>query len=104
MLAFKMLDPRMTNAHLGFIPSFLSADDPRPAREQLDTNYAHGGGWCPVEGFKMNPVTHAIRYPGGPPHKALAVAKLRDELIVFYTGAWLAIVHPDNSYEIARVD
>lgn len=30
---------------LGFIPQFLSDFDPRPAAEQFDEAYAHGGGW-----------------------------------------------------------
>ena len=32
---------------LGFIPTFLHVDDPRPAAEQIDAAYQHGGGWKP---------------------------------------------------------
>lgn len=33
----------------GYIPQFLSGEDSRPMREQLHSNYAHGGG---VESFR----------------------------------------------------
>jgi hypothetical protein len=36
--------PRARYDMLGFIPQFLDDADPRPAREQLHSAYAHGGG------------------------------------------------------------
>lgn len=103
MIKFEMLDPRMTDEHLGFLPSFLSEDDPAPAREQIDKNYAHGGGWRPMKEWTMA-TNDTIKYPGDPRLRPLARAKLRDETILFYDCAILAIVQPDGSFEIARVD
>lgn len=89
---------------LGFIPSFLSERSPDPARTQLDEAYAHGGGWRPFEGFVMNPSNHSIKYPGDPAYFPLASITLREETIIIYPHAWVAIVQPDGTHEIARMD
>lgn len=99
MLHFKCYD----DIDLGFLPSFLSPSDPRPAREQIDEHYSHGGGWRPFEGFTLLPGDQ-LEYPGDPPMKPLAEAHLRDERILFYPYEWLVIVQPDGSYEVSRVD
>jgi hypothetical protein len=88
---------------LGFLPGMLNEEDPRPAREQLDTNYAQGGGWRPFQGFRMLSNGN-LAYPGDPPMQLLYETQLRNETIRFYDHAWVAIVQPDGSYEIARMD
>jgi hypothetical protein len=45
------LAPCIKPEMLGFIPSFLSEDDSRPAREQFAANYI--AGWQPMPGFTM---------------------------------------------------
>lgn len=102
MLHFMLKHPRATQEMLGFIPEFLSTQDPRPAVEQLDANYSHGGGWHDFEGFKMTET--GIKYPGDPEMKLLAEAKLRDETIRVYECAWVAVVQPDGSFRICRMD
>lgn len=102
MVSFKMLDPRwMTMEHLGLIPLFLSLNDPRPAREQFNEWYV--AGWTPFKGFTLQP-NNILTYPGDPLTMPLAEAKLRDELIVFYEHAWVAIIQPDRSFEVCRMD
>jgi hypothetical protein len=88
---------------VGIIPLWLDAEDPRPAREQLDEHYAHGGGWQPFEGFKLQR-NHAIKYPGDPALQPLALMRLRDEMIAVYRHAWVMILQKDGSYEICRMD
>jgi hypothetical protein len=88
---------------LGFIPSFVSDDDPRPAREQLDTAYGHGGGWRAFPGFTMLPDGN-LKYPGDPPTVALAETYLRDETIRFYQHSWVAVIQPDGTFEVCRMD
>lgn len=90
---------------VGFIPSFLSENDPRPAREQIDENYSHGGGWSPYppEAWTLLD-NHVIKYPGDPKLKPRAQAKLRDETIVVYDGGITAIFQKDGKVEIARLD
>jgi hypothetical protein len=102
-MIWKMLHPDMTMEHLGFLPEFLSEDDPRPAKEQIHTNYQHGGGWRTMKGF-AHVGNLVLQYPGDPPFSPLAQTKLRDETIVFYPGEFVAIFQPDGSFEASRVD
>lgn len=89
---------------LGLIPHFLSEADPRPAREQFDSNYAHGGGWEPFHGFTVLNGSGVIQYPGDPPLEWIATTFLRDEVIRVYRHAWVSITQPNGSTEIARMD
>ena len=106
MVRFELLHPKMTLEHLGFIPQMLNPQDPRPAAEQFDKNYAHGGGWSPNVGsaFKMDPATKTLKYPGDPAMKPLARAKFRDEEIYFYESAVVAIVQSNGTFEVSRMD
>ena len=87
----------------GFIPGWLSESDPRPAKEQIHAHYAHGGGWQDFEGFELKPDL-SIKYPDDPAYRPRATMKLRKELIVMYDHAWVAIIAPDRSFAIARID
>jgi hypothetical protein len=92
--------------YCGFIPGFLDANDPRPAREQLHANYAHGGGWHPFEGFTFNEKEMTLEYPGDPAMRPFACCylPLTDETVIVFEHAWVAIVQGDNKVEIARMD
>jgi hypothetical protein len=103
-MIWEMLHPRMTLYQLGFIPSFLSEDNPKSAREQINDNYGHGGGWHPTPGHTMDKDDYSIKYPGDPRLFPLARTMLRHEIILFYQHDLLAIVQPDGSFEISRVD
>jgi len=93
--------PRATADMLGYVPSFLDEDDPRPAREQFHANYI--SGWSPFKGFKMLPDGN-MKYPNDPPTQLLFEGYFRDELVRFYQYAWVAIVQPDGSFEVSRMD
>jgi hypothetical protein len=94
--------PAATPDHLGILPSFLHEGDPRPAREQIDKNYKHGG-WRPFPGVTVD--EGCLRYPGDPPFPLIAETKLRDETIrLYFPGAWVAIIQADGSYEVAKID
>lgn len=87
---------------LGYIPSFLSEEDPRPAREQFQERYI--AGWSPFQGFEMGKECELI-YPGDPPLRPIATATLRDEIILVYEYAWVAILQKKgNSFEVCRMD
>jgi hypothetical protein len=101
-MIWKLFHPAATPDSLGFIPSFFDEDEFLTAREQIDLNYAHGGGWRPFPGVTMD--EGCLRYPGDPPFPLLAEAKFRDETIRLYLGSWLAIIQPDGSYEVAKID
>lgn len=90
---------------LGLIPSFLDDADDRSARQQLDANYGHGGGWRPMQGFTLRGNGNAsLHYKGDPPLEWIAVTNLRDEVIHVFRYSWVMITQPNGSYEIARMD
>ena len=97
-----MVHPQATPAMLGYLPDMFSEDDPRPAREQADANYRHGGGWRAFRGFTM--LLDSLACPGDPPMRLIAETRLRDEVIRLYEADWVAIIQPDGSYEISRMD
>lgn len=101
-LEWKMLHPRMTMEHLGFIPYWLDDSNPKRAAEQLNDGYQFGG-WEPFKGFTLRD-DNALTYPGDPPQMPLAEARLRDELIVFYPHSWVAVIQKDRSFEVCRMD
>lgn len=114
MIYFRILDARATHEHLGFIPEFLSEQDPRSAVEQIDANYQHGGGWRDMRvgdgGWRLIDGGRVIKYPGDMPLHALAGAKLhatadsKGELIYIYESAFVAVIQPDGSARVARID
>lgn len=93
---------------VGLIPTFLDTFDPRPAREQLDRNYRHGGGWFALDSFDIRdafiPGRAKLIYPGDSPMREISRAQLRDETIIVFQYAFVAIVQADGSFEVSRMD
>jgi hypothetical protein len=86
---------------------FMNDRDPRAAKEQIDENYQHGGGWSPMQGWKLGPTTLRLTYGSGDEaehYDPLAKTTLRDETIVYYHSSWVAIVQKDGTFEVSRVD
>jgi len=98
----ELCDPDPDLSIAGHLPYFFDPKDPRPAAAQLHENYGHGGGWRPMQGFRYT--KQALYYPGDPPYPLAALAYLRGEELRLYRSAWLAIVQPDGSFEVGRVD
>jgi hypothetical protein len=94
----------VTPDDLGFIPSFVSTDDPRSAKEQLDSNYQHGGGWHSMPGFMLDLDGLLLTYPGDPPLHPRALAKIRDETVIIYPHDWVVILQQDESFDVCRMD
>jgi hypothetical protein len=92
---------------VGYTPEFLSEEDERDAVTQLNENYEHGGGWRQFDGFSLayslegNPELH---YDDDPITEAVAQWELRDEKIVLFDHAWVAVIQPDGSFRVARMD
>jgi hypothetical protein len=86
----------------GFIPLFLKEADPRPAIEQINERYI--GGWMKIPGAVVNKDTAEMEYPGDPPQPVLSVLEFRDEFIVLYPSAVVAVVRADGTYEVSRLD
>lgn len=108
MISFRFLHPKATEEHLGLIPMFFVENDPRPAAAQIEERYAHGGGWSPLRGFKLNE-DGSIKYPGDPLMRPIAEATLhlgtdKPELIRIYESGFVCIRQADGSFEIDRLD
>jgi hypothetical protein len=52
------------------------------------------GGWQPFHGVRLGD-DNVLHYPGDSPQRPLAQLRLRDELITFYDGFWVAVIHAD---------
>lgn len=105
MILFTVTD-RSKAGQLGILPMFFDEADPRPAREQINERYAHGGGWNSFSGFelKKDKRGYYLDYPEDPPMREIARGKLRDETIILFTWNWVAIVQKDGSFDAARID
>lgn len=90
---------------LGAIPDWLSPDDPAGAVEQIDAAYrVIGGGWRDSKGSVLSLADYTLTYPGDAPRRLIARTTLRDERILFFDGAWIAVVQLDGAYRVARID
>jgi hypothetical protein len=103
MMIWRLLYPEMTAEHLGLLPTMLDDNDPHSAKEQFHKNYQHGGGWHPMQGFKLYK-DDTLKYPEDPPLRPIAKLQFRDELIILYEHSWVAIIQPNRSYEVCRMD
>lgn len=91
---------------VGLTPQFLSEHNPQDAVTQLHSNYGDGGGWNDIKGFTLddNPSAPRLNYPGDPPTEAVAFWKLRDERIILFDHAWVAVVQTDGTFRVSRID
>ena len=91
----------------GLLNAMLFTEDERPAAEQLDERYAHGGGWHPSAKATVEQRPdgeYQMLYPEDPPMREVARAALRDEFLVLFEAEFLGIMKPDGSWEVSRVD
>jgi hypothetical protein len=86
----------------GYIPTFLSLDDPRSAIEQFNDNYI--SGWNKFNGFVLDKKKLTLKYPGDPAYKPIDKMKFRDETIVIYPHSWVMVLKADGTYEVCRMD
>lgn len=106
-VVWALLRPDMKREALGHLPEFLHNDNPHNAVTQFHNAYGHGGGWNKFEGFSFDPNHEngpTLTYQGDPPYHAVAAAKLRDEIIHVYPHAWVQVIQPDGTWEVARMD
>lgn len=90
---------------LGTVPDMISATDQADAVTQIDRAYRDaGGGWRDSTGASVDVERRLLTFPGDPARQLVAFAELRAEKILFFDGAWVAVVQPDGSSRIARID
>jgi hypothetical protein len=90
---------------VGFMPLGVDPSSPIAAVPQLHAGYGHGGGWHDFEGFEFKDGDEPqLLYPGDPPTEAVAFWNLREERIILFDHAWVAVVQPDGSFRVSRMD
>jgi hypothetical protein len=75
-----------------------------PAKVQFDAQYQHGGGWHPMPGWKLNDDDSLKYFRDAHTYQPLAEMILGQERIIVYECSWVAIVQPDRSFEVCRMD
>lgn len=114
MIDFFMRRPGYSIDCLGALPTFFWNGDSRPASEQLDERYSHGGGFSTFgEGmFTLTEWEHGpakLKYPGDPAYEEIARGYLHlyqpsEELILVFDYAIVAIVQKDGTFLVTRCD
>jgi hypothetical protein len=95
-----LLQDGYTPDALGYLPSFMSDEDPRPAVEQIAEN--HSGGWDSFKGFTVGEHQELL-YPGDPPLMPIAFTTLHDETVILYQCDFVRVMQPDGSFDVARI-
>lgn len=102
MIPYRLIHPQATIDHTGYIPQWLSEDNPKSTREQLNDGYAFGG-FDPFKGFRLN-ADDSLSYPGDPPQHPIIEFTLRNERVLMYPSSWVAVIQQDCSFEVCRMD
>jgi len=95
-------------AQLGLLPSFFIKDDPRPAVDQLNERYAHGGGFCPLDGFVIE--EGRIVYPASEEWETdevyypIARTFVNGEPVTLFEMSWLTLKDKTGKTVVCRVD
>ena len=102
-LTITLLEPGVTLQTLGALPDMLDAADPAPAREQLDRGYRDRGGFRALSGWYLG-ADDVLHFPGDRPYRPIAETRLGSERILVFECNFVAVVQPDRSFEVARMD
>jgi hypothetical protein len=107
-MIWQVTQPGFEEQTLGLIPSFFDEADPRPAAEQLHANYI--GGAHPLQNASLTQTAEPGRLGlsfGARSFRVfeeVARAQLRDEEIIVFETAWLAIRQIDGTFAVFNVN
>jgi hypothetical protein len=95
---------------VGVLDRIFRNGDPRPAKEQIEDRYYHGGGYRPIPGFRLE--RGSIVYPGDPEngeddevYEPIAFTALNStELIVLYQSGFVRVSQTNGDFDIVRMD
>jgi len=92
----------------GYLPEIIRDCDSRPVCQQIESNYAHGGGWNPLSGFSLH-LNQGIGcaklcYPGDHPMRERSRTHIRDELVILFECDCVAVVQNNGSFAVTRMD
>ena len=90
---------------IGVIPMWLESMPAHPAREAIDNNYAHGGGWFSMKGFTVNE-EGVLSYPEDPDLYPIVeyIREGHDERCFQYEYGWVSVVDAEGNLDVARID
>ena len=97
----------------GRLPLIFYDADPKRAKEQIISRYAHGGGWHPFEGFTLHSEKclggALLTYPDDPDTREISrttlhEGKKNEELLILFEHSWIAVVQSNGEYKITRMD
>lgn len=93
----------------GIIPSFINPyKTDTPMWQEVDLNYAHGGGWRDFEGFTVSQTendTYQLEYAGDPPLPELGRITRGTEVLAIFDHAWCLWADTESGEtKVARID
>lgn len=94
--------------HVGLIPENLIrfANPEDDAVKQLADSYVYGGNqWHDIDGFKLG-ADNSLKFPGDPKllPRAQFVLGPKQELVVVYDSAFIAVIQADRTFRVTRMD
>jgi len=95
---------------LGMLPMIISEYDGRPAAEQIEERYAHGGGYSPYGKGKWalsgesTLLEARLEYQGDRPLREIARIRLKTETVIVFEYAFVAILGDDEELNVTRMD
>lgn len=105
-----IISPGFDLERLGLLPELVeSPANGQTLAQHIDQSYAHGGGWRSFGADwsldLRDGVPASLTFPGDPamPEVARFATKQR-ELFILFTNEFCAIVQPDGSFSVARMD
>ena len=115
-MSFTLTDPRYDLASLGLIPFMIDSDSPTPAGDQINSNYAHGGGFSEIKGFGKLPGYYqdtnagpifSVQFPGDRRLHPIAYQHMprSNEMVVVYPSAFVGVFNLHNdTFKVTRMD
>lgn len=97
---------------LGILPAIIHPNSNQSAKEQIEVEYSHGGGYLPFGDGKFTlenwpEIGRArLRYPGDPAFGEIArcVINATKETCILFDSELVAVVQYNGDFEIIRMD
>jgi hypothetical protein len=101
---WELVHPRATFDMLGYVPGFIDISSDAPLRDQINAGYVSGWHRSASEWVRISNTLQG--HPEDPPFPMIARYRHQPtgELLEFYTSCYTAIVQPDGTFEVARLD
>jgi hypothetical protein len=98
---------------LGMLPQIFGVveHEGKTAKEMVNLEYGHGGGWHPFGGDKWS-IQHLLGQDvlsygtddDAEAYRIVASWKVGDETVRLWEGSWVSITQKDGAFEVSRMD